>query len=123
MPSDGRREVGGISQRFWGRSKQLSGHARCLIVVIISALSAAGIPASAGEHRDPDLEMGARLVEARCVFCHKEESLPDLVEGCTHKHGESYLDEFLKLHHAPDTEARADIIAYLTCPPHLLPAK
>ena len=110
-------------QRFWGRRKQLRGHARLLEVVIISVLSAAGIPAAAGEHRDPDLEMGARLVQARCVFCHKEESLPELVEGCTQTHGEPYLDEFLKLHHAPDNEARVDIIAYLTCPPDLLPAK
>ena len=112
-----------MCQRFWVRRKKLRRHACLLIVVINSALSAAGNAAAAGELRDPDLEMGARLVKARCVFCHKEEFLPDLVDRCTQTHGESYLDEFLKLHHAPDKEARADIIAYLTCPPHLLQAK
>jgi len=110
-------------QRFCGGRKKLRRHARLLIVVIYSALSAAGNPAAAGEHHDPILEMGARLVKARCVICHNEDFLPDLVDRCTNTHGEPYLDEFLNLHHAPDKEARADIIAYLTCPPHLLPAK
>jgi hypothetical protein len=45
------------------------------------------------------------------------------VARCTSDHGEAYLDTFLKRHHAPDDEARADIIAYLTCPPALLPLK
>jgi hypothetical protein len=62
--------------------------------------------------------MGARLVEARCVFCHRK-SLPKLVERCMAEDGEAYLDDFLKRHHAPDGQARADIIAYLTCPPPL----
>lgn len=76
-----------------------------------------------GQQREPDIEMGARLVEARCVFCHNEKSLLDLVDRCTNEQGEDYLDEFLEDHHAPDDRARADIIAYLTCPPNLLPSE
>ena len=76
-----------------------------------------------GQQREPDLEMGARLVEARCVFCHRKKSLPDLVDRCSREHGADYLEDFLKNHHAPDDDARQDIIAYLTCPPHLLPLK
>ena len=93
-------------------------------LVLLATLMAffAVLSASATEPpREPDLEMGARLVEARCVVCHRQESLPRLVDRCTSDHGEAYLDDFLKRHHAPDDEARADIIAYLTCPPALLP--
>lgn len=94
-----------------------------LIVAAPLSLIAAGAASAAEEERKPDIEMGARLVEARCVVCHREQSLPDLVDRCTSDHGGSYLDAFLKRHHAPDEEARADIIAYLTCPPALLPQK
>ncbi len=100
---------------------------RVLFLFAPLALLAALVIASGGrsheQKREPDLEMGARLVEARCVFCHREKSLPDLVDRCSREHGADYLDEFLKRHHAPDDDARQDIIAYLTCPPHLLPPK
>ena len=90
---------------------------RCLVV-----LSTLAAPASAGEERlPPDTEIGKRLVEARCVVCHQRESLPHLVQHCTSDHGAEYLELFLKRHHAPDDGARADIIAYLTCPADLLP--
>ena len=82
-------------------------------VAVVFALTAG--PAAHGQETEPDLEMGARLVEARCSFCHAEKSLPDLVARCAGTHGQEYLDEFLSEHHAPDDEARADIIAYLTC--------
>ena len=110
-----------MSEKFSCRRKNSRRHARILIVAIHLVLLTVWSAAAAGQQREPDLEMGARLVKARCVFCHKEKSLPDLLDRCTRTHGESYLDEFLKHHHAPDDEARADIIAYLTCPPHLLP--
>lgn len=92
-------------------------------VSILSMLFAAGSAVASDTPREPDLEMGVRLVKARCVVCHREKSLPDLVDRCTSDHGKTYLDDFLKRHHAPDDEARADIIAYLTCPPELLPLK
>ena len=97
--------------------------ARIATVTGLSVLFAMGSAVAADQAKEPDLEMGARLVDARCVFCHRQESLPKLVERCTDQHGEAYLDDFLKRHHAPDDEARADIIAYLTCPPALLPLK
>ncbi|MDH3665780.1 MAG: hypothetical protein OEN23_02500 [Paracoccaceae bacterium] len=92
-------------------------------LALTAAVVAASYERAHGQQREPDLEMGARLVEARCVFCHQEKSLPDLVDRCSREHGSEYLDEFLKDHHAPDDDARQDIIAYLTCPPHLLPPK
>jgi len=89
-------------------------------VTALSVLFAVGSAVAAEQAKEPDLEMGARLVEARCVVCHRQQSLPDLVDRCAKHHGEAYLDDFLKRHHAPDDEARADIIAYLTCPAALL---
>ncbi len=104
--------------RFRKYSRRL---ARIATVTGLSVLFAVGSAVAADQTKEPDLEMGARLVDARCVFCHKQKSLPKLVERCTDQHGEAYLDDFLKRHHAPDGEARADIIAYLTCPAPLLP--
>ena len=98
-------------------------HGSLLIFALHFVLFAAGNTAALSQQPTPDLEMGARLVEARCVFCHKQNSLPDLVDRCTNEHGEGYLDQFLKRHHAPDDEARGNIIAYLTCPPNLLPSE
>ncbi len=68
------------------------------------------------QDREPDIDFGQRLVGARCVVCHGSDSLAKMVERCTNTHGEEYLDVFLKDHHAPDDDARADIIASLTCP-------
>ena len=99
---------------------------RLVLLATLMALSAlfAVLSASATEPpREPDLEMGARLVEARCVVCHRQESLPEFVDRCTSDHGEAYLDEFLKRHHASDDEARENIIAYLTCSAQLLPSE
>jgi cytochrome c2 len=109
-----------MSERSWFReySRRL---ARIAMVTGLSVLFGMGSAVAADQTKEPDLEMGARLVDARCVFCHKQESLPKLVERCTDEHGEAYLDDFLKRHHAPDDEARADIIAYLTCLEPLLP--
>jgi hypothetical protein len=104
--------------QHWEYSRRL---ARIAMVSVMSVLFALGSAVAADQTKEPDLEMGARLVDARCVFCHRQESLPKLVERCTDQHGEAYLDDFLKRHHAPDAEARADIIAYLTCPASLLP--
>ena len=104
----------------WEYSRRL---ARIATVTGLSVLFAMGSAVAADQTKEPDLEMGARLVDARCVFCHKQESLPKLVERCTDEHGEAYLDDFLKRHHAPDDEARADIIAYLTCLEPLLPSE
>ncbi len=106
--------------QHWECSRRL---ARIAAVTGLSVLFAVGSAVAADQTKEPDLEMGARLVDARCVFCHKQESLPKLVERCTDEHGEVYLDDFLKRHHAPDDEARADIIAYLTCPAPLLPSE
>ena len=95
--------------------------AMCAAFFLGPLLLTGGNDALAEEKRKPDIEMGARLVEARCSFCHNEEALPQLVDRCEAQHGPEYLDEFLKRHHAPDDEARSDIIAFLTCPPDLLP--
>ena len=67
------------------------------------------------QESEPDLDMGARLVKARCTACHVQNALPELVERCVGGLGEEYLDTFLRTHHAPDDDARADIIAFLTC--------
>ncbi|MHA3978401.1 hypothetical protein ACW9UR_12010 [Halovulum sp. GXIMD14794] len=83
---------------------------------LLKAACIVAMPATTNaQTTEPDLEMGARLVDARCAFCHTEKSLPELVERCSSVHGEDYLDTFLTDHHAPDEAARADIIAYLTC--------
>lgn len=87
----------------------------------VPLLILAGSGLAGEESRPPDPEMGKRLVEARCVVCHQQKSLPHLVQHCTSEHGAEYLDVFLTRHHAPDAEARADIIAFLTCVPDLLP--
>lgn len=92
-------------------------------IPVLSVLFVVGSAAAAEQAREPDLEMGARLVEARCIVCHRQQFLPELVDRCAKQHGQAYLDDFLKRHHAPDDVARADIIAYLTCPPALLPTK
>jgi len=104
----------------WENLRQL---ALFVMIPLLSVLSTVGSSGATEQQKEPDLEMGHRLVEARCVVCHRLKSLPDLVDHCTSDHGEAYLDAFLKRHHAPDDEARADIIAYLTCPPSLLPLK
>ncbi len=93
---------------------RLAGIATIPVLFVVFAL---GSVVAAAQKKEPDLEEGARLVEARCVFCHGKESLPKLVERCAAEHGEAFLDEFLKRHHAPDDEARTNIIAFLTCPP------
>ena len=92
-------------------------------VPALSVLFAVGSAVAVEPAREPDLEMGARLVEARCVVCHRQQFLPELVDRCAKQHGQAYLDDFLKRHHAPDDVARADIIAYLTCPAALLPSE
>ena len=61
------------------------------------------------------IERGESLVRSRCAVCHTERSLPDLVKRCADREGATFLDTFLKKHHAPDDSARADIIAFLTC--------
>ena len=105
---------------YWEYSRRLAGIAT---VTGLSVLFAVGSVVAADQTKEPDLEMGARLVEARCVVCHRQQFLPELVDRCAKQHGQAYLDDFLKRHHAPDDVARADIIAYLTCPAALLPSE
>jgi len=88
---------------------------RLLLLLVLSALS---LPAAAAGPQDQAaIKRGAELVEVRCVLCHKKESLPELVLRCARREGDEYLHNFLKRHHAPDEQARADIIAFLTCIP------
>ncbi|MDH3581309.1 MAG: hypothetical protein OEM91_11885 [Hyphomicrobiales bacterium] len=88
---------------------------RLTLLLIVLALS---LPTAAADPQDKAaIERGARLVENRCVFCHTRESLPKLVQRCASREGSEYLHAFLKRHHAPDDQARADIIAFLTCDP------
>ena len=75
--------------------------------------------ASEARGQTPDIEMGARLVKARCTVCHSADLLPELVERCANRRGLDYLDEFLSRHHAQEDEIRADIIAFLTCGPEV----
>lgn len=88
---------------------------RFLLLLIISALSPPA--AAAGPLDKAAIERGFKLVESRCVFCHTRKSLPKLVQGCASREGAEFLHAFLKRHHAPDDQARADIIAFLTCDP------
>lgn len=85
-------------------------------VLAVLGLAAPGEGGASGD-REPDIERGAKLVEARCLRCHKAESLPAFVQRCAERRGPEYLEAFLKRHYAPDDEARADIIAFLTCEP------
>jgi cytochrome c2 len=84
------------------------------IIAALVACSAFAVPVAAQDNA-ADIQMGERLVKSRCTFCHAQKSLPELVAKCMGGHGEEYLDKFLTTHHAPDEDARADIIAYLTC--------
>ena len=104
----------------WETARRL---ARIAAVPVLLMLLVVGSAVAAEQTKEPNLEMGASLVKSRCVFCHPKTSLPKLVERCTDQHGAEYLDDFLKRHHAPDDEARADIIAYLACPAPLLPSE
>ena len=70
---------------------------------------------AAAQDTEPNIELGERLVKARCAVCHSDTALSALVERCQAVHGKDFLDGFLANHHAPDEAARADIIAYLTC--------
>jgi mono/diheme cytochrome c family protein len=62
-----------------------------------------------------DLELGERLVAARCAFCHTEAGVYNLVERCSNTKGMAYLDDFLARHYAPDEATRAVVVEYLTC--------
>ena len=104
----------------WETLRRLAWFMSIPLLCILPAVANAG---AIEQQKQPDLEMGARLVEARCVVCHRQESLPEFVDRCTSDHGEAYLDEFLKRHHASDDEARENIIAYLTCSAQLLPSE
>ncbi len=85
------------------------------LILIVSALS---LPvAAAGPQDKAVIKRGDKLVESRCVVCHTRESLPKLVQRCVSRQSTEYLHAFLKRHHAPDDQARADIIAFLTCIP------
>ena len=90
---------------------------RCLLILLM-ALTAGLVRADEQQTR---IERGAQLVQGRCVLCHSEKSLPKLVELCSSRHGEDFLDDFLKRHYVPDDQARLDIIAYLTCDPNRQP--
>lgn len=92
-------------------------HPRAARAPLLAAAAALAATASLAQTHQPDPDMGARLVAARCTACHGESATPSLALRCMETHGPDYLDTFLKRHHAPDDAARADIIAYLTCPP------
>lgn len=91
------------------------------LLLIVSALSLPAV--AAGPQDEAAIERGAKLVESRCTVCHTETSLPKLVQRCASRQGTEYLHAFLKRHHAPDDQARADIIAFLTCDPAKLQDK
>ena len=59
---------------------------------------------------------GASLIGARCIFCHG----PALMLGFSQRNldagGPKALDTFLSGHHAPDAEARAAIVKFLSHP-------
>jgi hypothetical protein len=62
-----------------------------------------------------NLELGERLVTARCAFCHTEAGLYNLVERCSNTRGMAYLDDFLTRDCAPDETTRVVVVEYLTC--------
>ncbi len=72
-------------------------------------------PVLAEEQRsDGDTDHAANLLRARCVFCHS----PILMLGFARRHVETYgydsFAVFLSKHHAPDEEARTEIINFLS---------
>jgi len=87
------------------------------LLLLVSALS---LPTATADPQPQDkaaIERGAKLIESRCTVCHTETSLPRLVQRCASREGADFLHGFLKRHHAPDEQARADIIAFLMCDP------
>ena len=117
------RRRGMLSVPTLGQTHGREGAGTPVRLLTMVLMNAAMMMASSalGQMREPDLQRGATLVQARCLACHGKEPLPKFVDRCTQSYGKAYLDDFLKRHHAPDDEARADIIAYLTCPPELRP--
>lgn len=87
------------------------------LLLLVSALS---LPTTTADPQPQDkaaIERGSKLVESRCIVCHTKESLPKFVQRCASRQGTEFLHGFLKRHHAPDDQARADIIAFLMCVP------
>jgi len=86
---------------------------RISLILIVTTLL---LPtAAAGPQDKAAIERGAELVESRCISCHTEISTPQLVQRCASKQSTEFLHKYLKDHHAPDDQARADIVAFLTC--------
>ncbi len=61
--------------------------------------------------RSPDPGYGARIIAARCTFCHTPTLTIAFVKRRTRSDGVEGLDAFLSTHHAPDDGGRAAIIA------------
>lgn len=61
----------------------------------------------------PGMLMGARLVEARCIFCHGFATLQNFSRKKLDTEGFEALDRFLAAHHAPDAEERNAIARFL----------
>jgi hypothetical protein len=55
--------------------KNLRRLALFVTIPFLSALSVVGSAGATEQQKEPDLEMGHRLVEARCVVCHRQKSL------------------------------------------------
>jgi len=58
----------------------------------------------------------ARLIGARCVFCHGPTLMLAFSRRMVESGGMEALDAFLFTHHAPDADARAAIVRFLADP-------
>ena len=80
-------------------------------MILVAASLGMGEDADQGSAQEPS---GVRLVSARCVFCHGPTTTVAFSRRLLDTGGEAALDTFLAGHHAPDAEARASIVNFLS---------
>ena len=56
------------------------------------------------------------LIAARCTFCHSPAIVLVFSQRMLEQKGSNALDGFLAKHHAPDAQARAAIVEFLSRP-------
>lgn len=94
-------------------------HLRHFAYVVVFPIALAG--QALGQDREEidqskDYPSPASIIGARCVFCHG----PTVMLSFSHKllaeAGQQGLDDFLRIHHAPDKEARDAIVQFFLNP-------
>ena len=89
-------------------------YALAFSVAVSTALGSAALGEEAAERAETP--QPARLIGARCVFCHGPTLMLAFSRRMVESGGMEALDAFLASHHAPDAEARAAIVRFLADP-------